>query len=109
ALDPENGSVERISVAYVPCEIAANPETQRIYVADQAARELTVIDAPTQTVLAHITRQPGNADAGGITAGQIGVSIAMNRILPGPSRNRSTQLRDDRFGRYLRWRNERPS
>lgn len=82
ALDPADASLTRVAVAYSPGQTAVNPGSNLIYVADEQAPELTVLDGVSRTVLARIATAPSSNtdyDAYPILR-PLAVSVALNRI-----------------------------
>jgi DNA-binding beta-propeller fold protein YncE len=82
-IDPTNGGLERITVGYEPASLALNPTTQRLYVADQVAADLLVIDMARHAVLARIATPPNYTTQGNINDTgdrDIAVSANLNRV-----------------------------
>lgn len=57
-LDPAKGSLAKITIGYTPGQIAINPSTNRIYVADLKAPEVVVLDGAGDTIIAHVPVAP---------------------------------------------------
>lgn len=79
-IHPTNGRTERITVGYSAAQVAVNPRTNRIYVADEGARELTVVDGGSHDIVAHIPTEVGVVNPPGGMASKLDVSVAQNRI-----------------------------
>ena len=83
ALYPLNGVVQKITVGFSPGKIAINPLTNRIYVADLKAPEVTVLDGATRDVIARIAVAAAGSEAFfgmSVPPRDLAVSLARNRI-----------------------------
>jgi DNA-binding beta-propeller fold protein YncE len=83
AITPWSDVIQKITVGYSPGKIAINPSTNRIYVADEKAPEITVVNGTTREVIAHIaTAGAGSQEYFGISVPprDLAVSVALNRI-----------------------------
>jgi DNA-binding beta-propeller fold protein YncE len=74
AVDPATGTVNPIVLAYEPFAFAVNRQTGRIYVADEQAAEVLVLNGSDHSIVARITIGSVNARH------NIAVSESLNRV-----------------------------
>jgi DNA-binding beta-propeller fold protein YncE len=101
--DPASGNLTKLTVGYTPGEIAINPRTNRIYVADLKAPEVVVLDGSSDGVLARVTIDPVTDDAPDEALPgfrPIGVSVTTNHffvthVVTTPGKPSQTAYLDD--------------
>ena len=94
-LDPANGSIVRRTLGHTPRDIAINAITNRVYVTDQEAPEMVVLNGADHSVVARVPVNVTSSDPYYATESgprrSIAVSEALNRIYL----SRSEQIADD--------------
>ncbi|CAA9230258.1 MAG: hypothetical protein AVDCRST_MAG42-1089 [uncultured Chthoniobacterales bacterium] len=81
-VDPATKALDRIIVSYAPVELALNPETRRLYVADAVAAELLALDSDNAVIVDRIDVPRPNASAlVGVTMRGLAVSTRFNCVL----------------------------
>ncbi len=56
--NPATATLQNVTVGYRPKHLAVNVQTNRVYVADEQAAELVVLDGANQSVLARVATNP---------------------------------------------------
>jgi DNA-binding beta-propeller fold protein YncE len=78
-LNPIDGTLAKLTVGYSPHGLAVNPKSGLLYVADQRAPELTILDLNSHKVLTRAAVNPATDD-GGVQPREVAVSVGLNRV-----------------------------
>ena len=81
--DPNSEVLTKLTVGYNPGQIAINPKTNRIYIADLSAPEIVILDGTTDEILERLAIAPGeNVPPNIFSKGfrPVRVSLAENRF-----------------------------